>query len=413
MVAQVLTATMRSALAAYLFVRDEAADPALARMGAPRRWTVLLVRGVGWSVSTILRGLFAAVRTTVALISLVVGLSLVAVTPVVQFVALGYLLDAASRLATTGRIREAFVGLRLAGRLGWTVIGIYLWILPWRLLVDVATDSRLINPDSMATQRLEWAIAILGPVMALHLTLAAVRGGRFTFFLRPIANLRWVFGWLRGRPGDNPAAWSRLLPADWSWRQARVLFWLGVRGFAGAFLWLLVPSILLMAGRHNPLLGIIGGVMMIYILFYLPFLQVHFAVERRFSAFRWRERADIRERFARAPLAHLICFFLTLALVLPLYLLKVELVPADAFWLLAVWFVATIYPLKLLAGWAYGRGSRRPVESWRIVRWFSKLVMLPTAVIYTYLLFLTQYTGWNGGLGLLENHAFLLPVPFY
>jgi hypothetical protein len=40
------------------------------------------------------------------------------------------------------------------------------------------------------------------------------------------------------------------------------------------------------------------------------------------------------------------------------------------------------------------------------------MLMVPVATVYALVVFLTQYTGWHGVLGLYERHAFLLPVPF-
>ena len=45
-------------------------------------------------------------------------------------------------------------------------------------------------------------------------------------------------------------------------------------------------------------------------------------------------------------------------------------------------------------------------------QWTARLAMVPVAIYYAFIVFLTQYTGWHGVLGLYEHHAFLLPVPF-
>jgi hypothetical protein len=93
--------------------------------------------------------------------------------------------------------------------------------------------------------------------------------------------------------------------------------------------------------------------------------------------------------------------------------LKIELVPRDALWLPAAVFVITIFPCKLVTAWAYHRaairGDRTRHPFWV---WASRFAMLPVAMFYALIVFLTQYTGWHGVLGLYEHHAFLLPVPF-
>jgi hypothetical protein len=44
--------------------------------------------------------------------------------------------------------------------------------------------------------------------------------------------------------------------------------------------------------------------------------------------------------------------------------------------------------------------------------WLVRLAAVPVIVIYLLILFFTQYTSFLGPASLLEQHAFLLPVPF-
>src|SRR3954452_19471060 len=82
-------------------------------------------------------------------------------------------------------------------------------------------------------------------------------------------------------------------------------FWLGVRGYAGALIWLLIPTALLaVANKTEPgplLISVIGGVCLIPVLGWLPLLQARFAAENRFGAF--FELKAARQHIARAPLA--------------------------------------------------------------------------------------------------------------
>ncbi len=103
---------------------------------------------------------------------------------------------------------------------------------------------------------------------------------------------------------------------------------------------------------------------------------------------------------------------MTLLFALPLYLLKIEMVPREATWLPGLVFIAFIFPARLLTGWALGRAGRRPQPRHWFFRWTGRLPLLPAAALYVLVVFFTQYTSWNGGWSLYEQHAFLLPVPF-
>ena len=47
---------------------------------------------------------------------LMVLLALCSVVPVLNFLSLGYLLESSARVARSGRLRDGFIGVRLAGR---------------------------------------------------------------------------------------------------------------------------------------------------------------------------------------------------------------------------------------------------------------------------------------------------------
>jgi hypothetical protein len=106
--------------------------------------------------------------------------------------------------------------------------------------------------------------------------------------------------------------------------------------------------------------------------------------------------------------------FITLLFALPLYLFKIEIVPSEAAWLPGLIFIAFIYPARLLTGWAMGRAERRHGEPrhW-FFRWTGRLPLLPVAGFYVLIVFFTQYTSWNGIWSLYEQHAFMVPVPFF
>ena len=353
-----------------------------------------------------------AVRAAFGLVSLIVLLALLAAIPIVNFLVLGYLLAAEGGVARGGRLRRAFPLLSIAPRLGSIVLGIWLWLLPLRILTNAAADARLIDPTSPATRRLAWIVTTLAVVIAAHLCLALARGGSIGCFLRPIKNARWALRQFRqGGYLDKAAAEIRAFVAG---LRLRYHFWLGVRGFFGALLWLFVPTLLFAAANKTEGILIVatiaGGLMLVPVLAWLPFLEARFAGENRFRGL--FELREVRRLFAHAPLAWLIAIVATYLLALPLYLLKAFLLPQDAMWFVTLVFILSIYPARLVTGWAYGRALRRPKRAHFVARWSARLLMGPLLAVYVFLLFFTQFVGQHGKGVLFEHHALLLPVPF-
>ena len=97
---------------------------------------------------------------------------------------------------------------------------------------------------------------------------------------------------------------------------------------------------------------------------------------------------------------------------LPLYLLKLELTPREVLILPSLVFVVFSWPARVLCGWAVGRAQRQELPRIVVSRWFGRVSIIPTAAIYALVVFLTRYTSWYGTWSLLEQHAFLVPVPF-
>jgi hypothetical protein len=143
---------------------------------------------------------------------------------------------------------------------------------------------------------------------------------------------------------------------------------------------------------------------------FLPFLQVRYAVEGRASAL--FSRRAIRERYRRAPWAFAFTLVVLILAAIPLYLLKIEMVPREAAWLPSLVFVVFLAPARLLTGWAYARSGRRDRPSHGFFRILGRLAIIPAAGFYVLVVFLAQYTSWGGVAALYEQHAFLLPVPF-
>ena len=163
----------------------------------------------------------------------------------------------------------------------------------------------------------------------------------------------------------EPGAYARARDAVWDFTvnlRLPYYFWLGLRGFVGAVAWLVLPVSLLASASRLPngaaqLVGFVGGGLLALVLVHLPFLQARFAAENRLAAM--FELGALRRQFGRAPLAFLVALFFTLALALPLYLLKIEIVPREAAWLPSLLFVVSIFPARFLTGWALARANDR------------------------------------------------------
>ena len=127
-------------------------------------------------------------------------------------------------------------------------------------------------------------------------------------------------------------------------------------------MWLVVPAILIGATQRFPVLGLFGAILLAVIVPFLPFLQVRYAVEGRVSAL--FSRRAIRDRFRRAPWAFAFSLFVLLVAAIPLYFLKIEMIPREAAWLPTLVFVVFLAPARLLTGWAYASGHRDTPRHW-------------------------------------------------
>jgi len=132
------------------------------------------------------------------------------------------------------------------------------------------------------------------------------------------------------------------------------------------------------------LAGLLGSTLMAGVLLYLPFLQAHFAAERRFLAF--FEVSRVRALFRRAPLACWLALLVTLSFALPLYLLKIEFLPRELLWVPSLIFVAFGWPARLVMGWAMSRARRREQPRFFLFRWFARFAELPVIAVYVLVL---------------------------
>jgi hypothetical protein len=384
---------------------------------------------VGADLGAIWYGITSFCEWVFGAICLMLGLALLASLPGLQFLALGYFLEVGGRIGRTGRLRDGFIGIRKAARVGGIVLGITLVLLPLQVVVaPLAHSARIIDPHGSIARRWGLGLTALSVLAALHIAVACSRGGRLRWFLWPFTNPIWLVRRLLRGGYYNEArdgVWNFVVSLHLPY-----YFWLGLRGFAGAFLWLAVPATLIALGRLIPLspalgkaggglgflVGMTGAVMLMVVLPYVPLLQVHFAVQNRFRAL--FDVRSVRDRFKRAPWAYAFAVVIALLFAVPLYLFRIEITPREAggvpffLSLISLVFVVFIFPARLLAGWAYGRAGRRERPRHWFFRWTGWVWLPPAVAFYVLVVWLSQYTSWEGIGSLYEQHAFLLPVPF-
>ncbi len=353
------------------------------------------------------------VRMLFGLFSLTLLLAVIAAVPVVNILALGYLLEVEGRMGRTGRLRFAFPLLEIAPRFGAIVVGLSAWLIPIWILTKVLADYRLIAPTSDETEALGWTHSVAVVLVTMHLLLALARGGSLGCFFRPLKNLLWLISQLR-RGGYFERAERHVREFVFEMRIGHH-FWLGLRGLVGGLAWLVIPTALFGVYSQVDQIGqllvtLVGGMMLVLVLAWVPFLQARLATENRMRAM--FELGAVRELFCRSPLCWFIVITLTSALSLPLYLFKIYLLPSDAMWMTTLAFIVTIYPARLLTGWAYHRASKRPRRSFWMWRWLWRLMMLPLLSFYVFLLFFTPLFSEHGKRVLFEHHLLLLPAPF-
>lgn len=359
-------------------------------------------------IARCVRGIGSALEWLFGVATLIGGLALLATLPILQFLSLGYLLESGGRIARSGRLRDGFVGVRKAARVGSIVLGSWLLLLPLRLVSSMATSAAIIEPDGAIARSWESFTLILTVVLGCHIALACARGGRLRHFFWPFGHPFWLLGRLRrgfGFAEARDAVWDFVVGL-----RLPYYFWLGLRGYVGTLAWIFVPVTLIAAGRGAPLLGFVGALMLAAVVLHLPFLQMRFAAENRFRAL--FAVGQVRQRFKRAPWAFAFAMLVALASAVPLYLLKIEMIPREAAWLPSLVFIVFIYPSRIVAGWAYGRADRRETPRNWFFRWTGRLAMIPVVLLYVVIVYFTQFTAWDGIYSLYEQHAFLLPVPF-
>jgi hypothetical protein len=357
------------------------------------------------------RWTWSAIDWLFGLASLIAGLAALATMPLVQMLTLGYLLEAGGRMLRTGHYTAGMIGIRQASRAGSVVLGAWLMLLPVRAVSSLAASAQLIEPNSAAARGWTIALGVLAVLMVVHIASACWRGGRLRHFFwpAPVRTCKFLF---RLATFQGVYTEARDAVCDFLERlRLPYYFWLGLRGFIGGLLWLLVPVTLLAAREKAPALSVIGGILFAMTLLYLPFLQARFAAENRFRAM--FEVGEVRQLFRRAPWAFALALLATLSLALPLYLLKIQMIPPQTAWVESLVFIVFLFPARVLTGAACTYASRRTRPRNFFSRQLARVAMVPVVATYVGIVYLTQYTSWNGIASLYQQHAFLLPVPFW
>ncbi|MCA9155500.1 MAG: hypothetical protein KDA38_11965 [Planctomycetales bacterium] len=364
-----------------------------------------------WPVRTFL-AVASGIEWCFGVLSLVVGLAFLATFPILQLLSLGYLLEVSGRISRGGRLRDGFVGVRKAARVGSAVLGTWLLLAPLRIVSSFWYDAQQIDPGGLIARRWRFALLTLTVLLVAQIVWAWYRGGRLRHFVwpAPILFLRRLFGGFHYAESRD-ALWDFVVSL-----RLPYYFMLGAKGFCGAMAWLFIPLMLFIGstrlneGPAAALVGLFGAFLFATVLLYLPFLQAHFAAERRWNAmFEWWA---VRQQFRRAPIAYWTALFITLLFAIPLYLLKIETIPEQVTWIPSLVFVVFIWPARMITGWAVARSRKREQPRHWVFRWTSRLAAVPVVAFYVMIVYLTQFISWNGAWNVFEQHAFLVPVPF-
>ena len=137
-----------------------------------------------------------------------------------------------------------------------------------------------------------------------------------------------------------------------------------------------------------------GALLLAVIVPFLPFLQVR--LRRRGPGLGPVLAAGRPRALPPRPWAFAFALVVMLLAAIPLYLLKIEMIPREAAWLPSLVFVAFLAPARLLTGWAYARSGRRDRPRHWLFRALGRLAIVPAAALYVLVVFLSQYTSWGG-----------------
>jgi hypothetical protein len=307
-------------------------------------------------------------------------------------------------------------GLRLAGKLGLFALLTGLLSLPVLLVADLAHSAQLLEPNSRTSAGWRIGAFLLTAAWLGHVGWAAMRGGRWWHFLwpAPIAFLKQIW---------RPSTWDKASDQLYdlvAGLQLPKLWWMGAQATVGALLWLIIPVSMMIIGQRAqapiaPLVGILGAMLMAWVMFYLPFFQLLFAQTGSLKSF--LAIGQVRRNYSYAPWAHTLALVLLSTLAIPLYLLRIEATPSELTWLPSLFFALLMLPTKLVLGWATGCSNRRQANLLSRRAWWSripaKMVGLAAVGFYVGALYVAQLIAAQGAYVMYFQHAFLVPNPLF
>ena len=138
-----------------------------------------------------LAGVGSAIEWLFGFASVMLGLAIIASVPIAQFLTLGYLLEASGRVARSGRLRDGFIGVRKAARLGGIALGAFLFWLPLYGISYMAERARIIDPNGRIARQWDTCLIVLTTLYVLHVVAACLRDGRLRGFFWPL-NILWL-----------------------------------------------------------------------------------------------------------------------------------------------------------------------------------------------------------------------------
>lgn len=357
----------------------------------------------------------------VGLFSLVTLLALTASIPVVNLLALGYLMEIQKRVSQSGKLRSAFYLLPAARRLTGMILGVALWLLPVQFLAGATRDSWLLAPGTTGTWL--WTAGLIGTSLLIiaHLLLALGCGGGWWRFVRPLSNIR------RLRTSSRSSEyWHDAHKAIYEFAAAfqfPQLLRLGILGYAAAYVWLAVPTLLFTmlddpTSRWQIVVFVTGCVTLTLTLMWMPLLLAHVATEGHWRAI--MEFTAVRKLAGQTPfcwaLATAVLFATSMLPMLYTALLKNQIPPHDDRWDLMLVFIATVVPARVLVGWVYHRATQRARHEtswpWRIWQGANGVALCFGVGWYVYFLYLAQTGGELGRRAVWQFPALLLPLPF-
>jgi hypothetical protein len=356
------------------------------------------------------------IEALVGIICLLTLLALAATIPGLNLLTLGYLIEVQGRVARTGKLRDGLPLLPAARRAGLVMLWIALLLVPVRWLAGAASDAWLISPGSAQAWLRAAGLLVVSLLVTAHLLLAIARGGGFWCFLRPLKNILWFRAQLSG--GTYWVRATRELSGFLASLQIVHHVRLAAFAYVGIVLWVAIPTAMFTTvtdvdGPWQRPLTLAGGLCLVPLLMWLPFLQTRFVAEGRFRAF--FELGPIRELFRHAPFTlSLTVIVLYVTAFVPLFYIakwKANVPPHETTWDVMLVFLVTIYPAKVMLGWSYHRATRGG-DAWRSWQWANCLLATAATCGYVYLLFVGQTSGQLGHRPVWQHYALLLPLPW-